>query len=64
MNYNFKSHINKIVTFPTKLLHYIFRDTFWPDGVKAETEPPRTEGDKMRARVLAKMALLASMTGN
>ncbi|KAF4531112.1 hypothetical protein B566_EDAN011137 [Ephemera danica] len=52
------------LTSPMRVAAYIefFRDTFWPDGSRAEVENPRTEGDKMRSRVLAKMALLASMT--
>ena len=42
---------------------FFHRDTFWPNGVLAESRPPRDFNTKMRTRVVAKTKLLSTMSG-
>jgi len=39
-----------------------FRNSFWPNGVKAENKPPRDTEMKYRTRVAAKIALLSCLS--
>lgn len=39
------------------------RQSFWPNGVKAESKPQRDEGVKYRTRIAAKVALLSCLSG-
>jgi hypothetical protein len=39
------------------------RQSFWPNGYKAEPRLPRDEATRMRTRVAAKVALLSSLSG-
>lgn len=38
------------------------RQSLWPNGVKAETKPPRDPETKARTRVAAKVALLSCLS--
>ncbi|XP_017768744.1 PREDICTED: sorting nexin-13-like isoform X2 [Nicrophorus vespilloides] len=52
------------ITSPKNVAHYlhVFKQSFWPNGVKAERKPDRDEGSKYRTRVAAKIALLSCLT--
>lgn len=39
-----------------------YRNSFWPNGVKAESKPPRDTEMKNRTRVAAKIALLSCLS--
>lgn len=39
------------------------RDSYWPNGILAETPPRRDKGIRMRTRVAAKTSLLGIMPG-
>nr|XP_006822119.1 PREDICTED: sorting nexin-13-like [Saccoglossus kowalevskii] len=39
----------------------VFRDSFWPNGIEAESSPERDHMTRMRTRVVAKAKLLSSM---
>jgi hypothetical protein len=41
----------------------LHRQSFWPNGYKAEPRLPRDEATRMRTRVAAKVALLSSLSG-
>jgi sorting nexin-13 len=41
----------------------LHRQSFWPNGCKAEPRLPRDEATRMRTRVAAKVALLSSLSG-
>lgn len=48
----------------TKLVNlYIFRDSFWPNGVPAEPTKPRETNARMRTRVVCKAKLLGTING-
>lgn len=53
-----------LMTSPKNVAYYLqtFKQTFWPNGVKAEERPERDEGVKSRTRVAAKVALLSCLS--
>ncbi|XP_012528442.2 sorting nexin-13 isoform X1 [Monomorium pharaonis] len=52
------------MTSPSKVAGYLrlFKNSFWPNGVKAESKPPRDTEMKNRTRVAAKIALLSCLS--
>ncbi|XP_014481549.1 PREDICTED: sorting nexin-13-like [Dinoponera quadriceps] len=52
------------LTSPSKVAGYLrlFKNSFWPNGVKAESKPPRDTEMKNRTRVAAKVALLSCLS--
>ena len=42
---------------------YLFRDSFWPEGVLAEPRPARSHNTKMRTRVVCRSKMLGSIPG-
>ncbi|XP_012227771.1 sorting nexin-13-like isoform X2 [Linepithema humile] len=52
------------LTSPSKVAGYLrlFKNSFWPNGVKAESKPPRDTEMKNRTRVAAKIALLSCLS--
>lgn len=44
-------------------LHLRNRDSYWPNGILAETPPRRDKSIRMRTRVAAKTNLLGIMPG-
>ncbi|XP_012252806.2 sorting nexin-13-like isoform X1 [Athalia rosae] len=50
-----------LLTSPKNVATYLklFKQSFWPNGVKAEAKPPRDSETKSRTRVAAKIALLS-----
>ncbi|XP_015430920.1 PREDICTED: sorting nexin-13-like isoform X1 [Dufourea novaeangliae] len=50
-----------LLTSPAKVAGYLkmFKNSFWPNGVKAEKKPPRDAETKNKTRVAAKVALLS-----
>ncbi|KAL6259662.1 hypothetical protein P5V15_009578 [Pogonomyrmex californicus] len=52
------------MTSPSKVAGYLrlFKNSFWPNGVKAESKPPRDMEMKNRTRVAAKIALLSCLS--
>ncbi|XP_076638982.1 sorting nexin-13 isoform X1 [Colletes latitarsis] len=53
-----------LLTSPAKVAGYLkmFKNSFWPNGVKAEKKPPRDTEIKNRTRVAAKVALLSCLS--
>ncbi|XP_053985689.1 sorting nexin-13-like isoform X1 [Hylaeus volcanicus] len=53
-----------LLTSPAKVAGYLkaFKNSFWPNGVKAEKKPPRDMETKNRTRVAAKVALLSCLS--
>ncbi|XP_031846368.1 sorting nexin-13 [Nomia melanderi] len=53
-----------LLTSPAKVAGYLkmFKNSFWPNGVKAERKPPRDPETKDRTRVAAKVALLSCLS--
>ncbi|EZA62302.1 Sorting nexin-13 [Ooceraea biroi] len=53
-----------VLTSPSKVAGYLrlFKNSFWPNGVKAESKPPRDTEMKNRTRVAAKIALLSCLS--
>ncbi|XP_076651787.1 sorting nexin-13 isoform X2 [Halictus rubicundus] len=53
-----------LLTSPAKVAGYLklFKNSFWPNGVKAEKKPPRDSETKDRTRVAAKVALLSCLS--
>ncbi|XP_033337344.1 sorting nexin-13 isoform X1 [Megalopta genalis] len=53
-----------VLTSPAKVAGYLklFKNSFWPNGVKAEKKPPRDSETKDRTRVAAKIALLSCLS--
>ena len=41
----------------------LYRDSYWPNGILAETPPRRDKNIRMRTRVAAKTSLLGIMPG-
>lgn len=41
---------------------FFYRNSFWPNGIKAENKPPRDTEIKNRTRVAAKVALLSCLS--
>ena len=52
------------LTSPTTLSSYLksLKDSLWPNGFPAATQPQRDEATKMRTRVAAKVALFSSLS--
>ncbi|XP_076756780.1 sorting nexin-13 [Xylocopa sonorina] len=52
------------LTSPSRVAGYLklFKNSFWPNGVKAEKKPPRDVEMKNRTRVAAKVALLSCLS--
>ncbi|XP_071563914.1 sorting nexin-13 isoform X3 [Temnothorax nylanderi] len=52
------------MTSPSKVAGYLrlFKNSFWPNGVKAESKPSRDTEMKNRTRVAAKIALLSCLS--
>ncbi|XP_060516935.1 sorting nexin-13-like isoform X2 [Cylas formicarius] len=52
------------ITSPKNVAHYlhVFKQSFWPNGVRIERKTERSSGTKNRTRVAAKAALLASLS--
>ncbi|XP_076166937.1 sorting nexin-13 [Ptiloglossa arizonensis] len=53
-----------LLTSPAKVAGYLktFKNSFWPNGVKADKKPPRDTEMKNRTRVAAKVALLSCLS--
>ncbi|XP_076236973.1 sorting nexin-13 isoform X2 [Calliopsis andreniformis] len=53
-----------LLTSPAKVAGYLkmFKNSFWPNGIKAEKKPPRDMEIKNRTRVAAKVALLSCLS--
>ncbi|XP_003707531.2 sorting nexin-13 isoform X1 [Megachile rotundata] len=53
-----------LLTSPARVAGYLklFKNSFWPNGVKAEKKPPRDTEMKNRTRVAAKVALLSCLS--
>ncbi|KDR10032.1 Sorting nexin-13 [Zootermopsis nevadensis] len=53
-----------LMTSPEQVADYLraFKQSFWPNGCKAEPRLPRDEATRMRTRVAAKVALLSSLS--
>ncbi|XP_033608688.1 sorting nexin-13 isoform X2 [Cryptotermes secundus] len=53
-----------VMTSPEQVADYLraFKQSFWPNGYKAEPRLPRDEAIRMRTRVAAKVALLSSLS--
>ncbi|KAJ9575635.1 hypothetical protein L9F63_007496, partial [Diploptera punctata] len=53
-----------LMTSPEQVADYLraFKQSFWPNGSKAESRPPRDDATRMRTRVAAKVALLSSLS--
>jgi len=53
-----------LMTSPDQVADYLraFKQSFWPNGCKAEPRLPRDEATRMRTRVAAKVALLSSLS--
>lgn len=53
-----------LLTSPARVAGYLklFKNSFWPNGVKAEKRPPRDAEMKNRTRVAAKVALLSCLS--
>ncbi|XP_029054590.1 sorting nexin-13-like isoform X1 [Osmia bicornis bicornis] len=53
-----------LLTSPARVAGYLklFKNSFWPNGVKAEKKPPRDAEMKYRTRVAAKVALLSCLS--
>ncbi|CAK9818287.1 Sorting nexin-13 [Anthophora quadrimaculata] len=53
-----------LLTSPARVAGYLklFKNSFWPNGVKAEKKPPRDTEMKNRTRVAAKIALLSCLS--
>ena len=51
-------------TSPETLSSYLraLKDSLWPSGFPAETNPPRDEATKMRTRIAAKVAMFSSLS--
>ena len=43
--------------------NFIHRNSFWPNGILAESQPPRDEATKMRTRMLCKAKMFGSVPG-
>ena len=41
----------------------LYRDSYWPNGILAETAPRRDKSIRMRTRIAAKTSLLGIMPG-
>lgn len=46
-----------------KSMSVFYRDSYWPNGILAETPPRRDKNIRMRTRVAAKTNLLGIMPG-
>jgi sorting nexin-13 len=53
------------ITSPKNVAHYlyVFKQSFWPNGMKYEKKPDRDEETRNRTRVAAKIALLSCLSG-
>ncbi|XP_011499645.1 PREDICTED: sorting nexin-13-like [Ceratosolen solmsi marchali] len=53
-----------LLTSPKNVATYlkIFKHSFWPNGVRADSKPPRDQETKSRTRVAAKVALLSCLS--
>ncbi|XP_063234403.1 sorting nexin-13-like isoform X2 [Bacillus rossius redtenbacheri] len=53
-----------VMTSPEQVADYLraFKQSFWPNGIRAEPRLPRDEATRMRTRVAAKIALLSSLS--
>ncbi|XP_043510424.1 sorting nexin-13-like isoform X2 [Frieseomelitta varia] len=53
-----------LLTSPARVAGYLklFKNSFWPNGIKAEKKPPRDAEMKNRTRVAAKVALLSCLS--
>nr|CAD7410454.1 unnamed protein product [Timema poppensis] len=54
-----------LMTSPEQVADYLraFKQSFWPNGVRAEPRQSRDDITRMRTRVAAKVALLSSLSG-
>lgn len=43
-------------------LEFIFRDSFWPNGIQSAPYPERDENTKMRTRIAAKTAMMCTIS--
>ncbi|XP_043222117.1 sorting nexin-13-like [Amphibalanus amphitrite] len=52
------------LTAPDQAAEYIkhFKNTLWPNGAAAQHQPPRDDATRMRTRIVAKTAMLSSVT--
>uniref|UniRef100_A0A8C9RN71 Sorting nexin 13 n=1 Tax=Scleropages formosus TaxID=113540 RepID=A0A8C9RN71_SCLFO len=62
INRKIVDHVD-FMTAPEQVADYVkrFRDSFWPNGILAETPPRRDKNIRMRTRVAAKTSLLGIM---
>ncbi|KAK1785514.1 hypothetical protein P4O66_018872 [Electrophorus voltai] len=62
INRKIVDHVD-FLTSPEQVADYVrrFRDSYWPNGILAETPPRRDKGIHMRTRVAAKTSLLGIM---
>ncbi|CAL8294140.1 unnamed protein product [Merluccius merluccius] len=62
INRKIVDHVD-FMTSPEQVADYVkkFRDSYWPNGILAETPPTRDRGIRMRTRVAAKTNLLGIM---
>uniref|UniRef100_A0AAY4DDW1 Sorting nexin-13 n=1 Tax=Denticeps clupeoides TaxID=299321 RepID=A0AAY4DDW1_9TELE len=62
INRKIVDHVD-FMTSPEQVADYVkrFRDSFWPNGILAETAPRRDKSVRMRTRVAAKTSLLGIM---
>lgn len=53
-----------LLTSPARVAGYLklFKNSFWPNGIKADKKPPRDTEMKNRTRVAAKIALLSCLS--
>ncbi|GLV38789.1 snazarus [Carabus blaptoides fortunei] len=53
-----------VITSPKNVAHYLhtFKNSLWPNGIKAEKKPVRSEAIRSRTRVAAKVALLSTLS--
>uniref|UniRef100_A0A672J8J5 Sorting nexin-13-like n=1 Tax=Salarias fasciatus TaxID=181472 RepID=A0A672J8J5_SALFA len=64
INRKIVDHVDYL-TSPEQVADYVkkFRDSYWPNGILAETPPRRDKSIRMRTRVAAKTSLLGIMPG-
>ncbi|XP_030202846.1 sorting nexin-13 isoform X5 [Gadus morhua] len=62
INRKIVDHVD-FMTSPEQVADYVkkFRDSYWPNGILAESPPTRDKGTRMRTRVAAKTNLLGIM---
>ncbi|XP_047663937.1 sorting nexin-13 isoform X1 [Tachysurus fulvidraco] len=62
INRKIVDHVD-LMTSPEQVADYVkrFRDSYWPNGILAETPPRRDKSTRMRTRVAAKTILLGIM---